>query len=625
MVLGFEDKLVSNLENFKLIESRETNEYYTEGEFYESLLKRVEICTVLINENKDILDIKLRPMLKGAGSLPCETVDSLFELSLRLYSYSNPLDMGISLEILEGITQWARDHEDKDRLIKYLYHAGFIYQQLNDRLIRYGLDIFKSKCRDKFYEAASYTKDYFNIESKQTRSYINRCLGNLYVICLNPSLSEPEEINAGVESFFANVDTALEFWNSKKVREFDPDMPWDQYVINSMQNTSSWIWMLSRHKHQLNDVELVRRVSKSCKFLLEQEKSSFLNDFWSSLQTEYAEFASKYCLDEISYAEMLDKVRAMFSATDINDYSNEGIYANLSIPIDLIRLFRAEDLEKVSFKDEVKQIVQRMHKFCKNFPVTGNKTLFARHMGTACKTMVEILDFDESVELILSLTAYTHLPTYAHSMMIQGLSKVMTNHILPSKPEYFIGICGASTASEVITKRQEIVELIGHAALCHDVGKILYLDKVAIFSRKLYDIEFDIIKGHANSDSLIKAIGDKMQLVVDVIAGHHKWHDNSRGYNEKFDATSTEFKSAINIITVADSIDAATDGIGRYYSNVLTLEAVINEIHEQAGSRYCPVISEALKDPALVAKLRECITAGRKRAYYKAYLKMRSG
>ena len=625
MVFGFEDKLVENLENFKLIESHTANENYTECEFYEILLRRVHSCKVIIDENKDILENRLRPMISDAKGLPLEAVDSLFELSSRLYSYTNPLDMGISLEILEGITHWARVHEDKDRLVKYLYHAGFIYHQLNDRLIRHGLDIFIDKCRDKFYEAASYTKDYFNIESNQTRSYINRCLGNLYVACLNPSLSEPEDISAGLKRFFENVDNALEFWNNKNVREFDPDMPWDKYIINSLQNTSSWIWMLSRQKHQLSDLPMIRRVSMSCKFLLEQEKSSLLNDFWGSQQTEFAKFASRYCMDEISYTEMLDKVRAMYLSTDFSDYSNEGIYTNLSTPIDLIRLFRAEDLVKESFKNEVKQIIRKMYKYCKDFPVTANKTLFARHVGTACKTMVEVLDFSESVELILSLTAYTHFPTYVHSMMIQGLSKVISNHILTTNPEYFIGICGSSTASEVITNRQEIIELIGHAALCHDVGKILYLDKVAIFSRKLYNIEFDIIKGHAYADSLIKASGDKMQLVVDVIEGHHKWHDNSKGYSEKFNTINAKYKSAINIITVADSIDAATDGIGRYYSNALTLEAVINEIHEQAGSRYCPVISDALKDPTLVDKIRESITGGRKRAYHKAHLRMRYG
>ena len=624
MVLGFEDKLVSNLENFKLIENSLPVEDYTESEFYESLLRRVENCTVLINENNDILENRLRPLLKDPGSLPLEAINSLFELSLRLYSFTNPLDMGISVEILEGITKWARAYKNTDLLIKSLYHTGFAYQQLNDRLLRHGSVVSFSKCYDSFHEAASFIRDYYIIDSKETRSYINRCLGNLYVISNDPTVTEPDELSASFNGFIEKVDNALNFWNNIKIRKFDPDLPWDKYVINAHLNVSNWLWRISRQKHRLNDLSMIRRVCESCTFLLNQDRSGLTNDLWPSGRTDYVKYASRYCMDEISYDEMLDKIREMYRCADNNDYSTDGLYTNLSTPIDLIRLFKSEDLSSTSVKREINQIIQKMNEYCKNFPSDGNKVLYSGYVGIACKTMGEVLDFEESVELILSLTTYTHLPTYVHSMMIQDLSKIIAGHILQAKPDYFVGMCGASTAAEVTANKQDIINLIGLAALCHDVGKILYLDKVAIFSRKLYDFEFEIIKEHSNADSLIKATGDKMELIVDMISGHHKWYDNSRGYSEKFDASYAMYKSAINIISAADSIDAATDGIGRYYSKVLTLDAVVNEIHEQAGSRYCPVVSDALKNPALIEKLRESITTGRKKAYYKAYLKMRN-
>ena len=621
-MLGFEDTLVNNLEKFKQIESQIIEEGYSEDDFFELLQKRVRSSTDLINENKDILENRLRPLLGNVGSLPQETVDSLLELSLRLYSFSNPLDMGISLEILEGVTEWARKHQDIDRLIKSLYHTGFAYQQLNDRLLRHGSAVSFSKCHDCFYEAASYAKDYFNIASKETRSYINRCLGNLYVISNSPTATEPDELSEGFKGFIEKVEAALDFWNNKKVREFDPDLPWDMYIINAHLNLGNWIWRISRQKHRLNDKLMIRRVCDSCKYLLEQEQSKVVTDLWPSGRTDFIKYASRYCLDEISYEEMLDNVRGMYHRANSNDYSADGLFSNLFTPMDLIRLFRAEDLSKASFKKEINQIIRRMYEYCKKFPAEGNKILFSGYVGSACKTMVEILDFDESVEFILSLTTYTHLPTYVHSMMVQEMSKIIASHIMSANPEYFIGMCGSSSIAEVIANKQEIIDLIGLAAFCHDVGKILYLDKVAIFSRKLYDLEFKIIKEHANADSLIKASGDKMQLIVDVITGHHKWYDNSRGYSEKFDPRSSDFKSTISIIIAADSIDAATDGIGRYYSKSLTLDAVLNEIHEQADSRYCPVVANALKDQALVATLQESITSGRKKAYHKAYLKL---
>ena len=622
MMLGFEDRLISNLEKFKFLESHIDSNEYTEDELYDFLQKRVMDCTVIIDENNALLSNELRPMLDGTKNLTPDVADSLFELSFKLYTFKNPLDMGLSLEILEGITKWAKEHNDTDRLVKSLYHTGFIYQQLNDRLSRHGSEAFRGKAYDCFSYAASHRNNYFNIESKETRSYINRCLGNLYVISRIHRITEPDEIRAAMNIFLAKIDDAFEFWNDKKVREFDPDMPWDKYIINAHQNMSSWIWLLSRQKYRLNDKYLIRRVCDSCMFLLQYEESGFINDYWTSHRTDYMEYATMYCLEEISYEEMLDYIRGMYLGADDYDYSRDGLYSNLSTPIDLIKLFKPEDLAKSCFKTEINLIIERMHNYCKNFPVSGNKVLFTYYVGTACKTMVDVLDFKESVELILSLTTYSHLPTYVHSMMIKEISQVIATHIMETKPEYFKEACDSSTASHMAKNMQNVIELIGHAAMCHDVGKVLYLDKVAIFSRKLYNFEFEIIKEHANADSLIDANNYKMQMIVDVIAGHHKWHDNSRGYDENFNSICAKYKSIISIITAADSIDAATDGIGRYYSKVLSLEAVINEIHQQAGSRYCPVISDALKHPSLVSKLDDLIKSGRKKAYYEAYRKM---
>ena len=619
MALGFEDRLVKNLEDFKTLSGYVFDEEVSFDEFHEKLQERVESCTRIIDENRAIMEKEFKPLLQDLGSLPKPAADSLFELQAKLYSFSNPLDMGFSLEILEILTRWAKKHQETDMLIKCLYHSGFIYQQINDKLKRFGVEIFREKCAQVFSEAASYNKDYFDIKSKETRSYINRCLGNLYVISHRLDFADEAELMKWMGDFFDKVDAAFDFWNNGVVREFDPDLPWERYIINAHQNTANWVWILSREKYWLEDMYLHRRVSNSCTFLLQLEDSAVLGDYWSPHRSEYMEYASEYCLGNISYQEMVDNVRAMYLSADDFDYTLSGMYANLSTPISLIMLIKPELKQGVSFQTEVKLIIERMHDYCKNFPPDGNKNMFMSYVASASKSMVEVLDFDDAIELILGLTINTHLPTYVHSVMVQELTSIIADYVLSSKPEYFIGIAQTSSTFDVTLNKNEVREITGLAALCHDVGKILYLDRVAIFSRKLYDFEFDIIKKHTNADGLIKAGNEKMQLVQAVISGHHMWYNNERGYG----SINDKYRAVINIVSVADSIDAATDGVGRFYSKAISLEGVIREIHEQAGSRYCPVIADSLRDGALVEKIREAITKGRKKAYYEAYLHMR--
>ena len=108
-------------------------------------------------------------------------------------------------------------------------------------------------------------------------------------------------------------------------------------------------------------------------------------------------------------------------------------------------------------------------------------------------------------------------------------------------------------------------------------------------------------------------------LAAGQISLHHRWYNNLNSYRESVECAGQKSRSVINLTAVADSIGAATDIVSRSYSNILTLEQVIDEIHQGAGTRYGPKISEALQDLGLREKVFTCITTCRKNAHYKAY------
>jgi HD-GYP domain-containing protein (c-di-GMP phosphodiesterase class II) len=75
----------------------------------------------------------------------------------------------------------------------------------------------------------------------------------------------------------------------------------------------------------------------------------------------------------------------------------------------------------------------------------------------------------------------------------------------------------------------------------------------------------------------------------------------------------------VHIITVADSIDAATDDIGTAYHEKKSLEDVVAEIKTESGRRYSPAVAEALDDEKLFAEIRRILDIERPAAFYTAY------
>ena len=52
-----------------------------------------------------------------------------------------------------------------------------------------------------------------------------------------------------------------------------------------------------------------------------------------------------------------------------------------------------------------------------------------------------------------------HKPTYVHSMMVAGLTRMFVKQMLKKSPERFVGVMGCKTVEEVRRSRIEICEL----------------------------------------------------------------------------------------------------------------------------------------------------------------------
>ena len=215
--------------------------------------------------------------------------------------------------------------------------------------------------------------------------------------------------------------------------------------------------------------------------------------------------------------------------------------------------------------------------------------------------------------------AAMHPPTYIHSYMVAKLSLCLTRHLLSANPAVFCGFPGCRTVEEVLEHKDKILDYAWHAALYHDIGKLYVLDTIAMYGRRLLDSEYVLLRSHPDKGAELASRFDTTKDYADVIRGHHVWYDGSNGYPEDFDVLHSPYKAIIDIVSVADCLDAATDSVGRSYRQGRTLAEFQEELKKGAGTRYAPYVAQLFEDPATYQDLSYLLKNGRKKLYDETY------
>ena len=166
----------------------------------------------------------------------------------------------------------------------------------------------------------------------------------------------------------------------------------------------------------------------------------------------------------------------------------------------------------------------------------------------------------------------------------------------------------------------DFLDLIDKCAMCHDIGKHFMIDIVSNSSRRLTDDEFAVIKSHPLNFELVCAHdfnkSDWEKCIRECAMLHHRWHNCQGGYPDR---TQTENRPFVDIIAIADSLDAATDSIGRPYGKGKTIDDLIAEFNELGGTRYSKEIAELLLEADVKKSVYEIITDRREEVNYRIY------
>ncbi len=608
MQLDFQTRLLHNAMQFATIGNEKLPPHLSAAEMFSILDQRTEKSRTLMEETNGIIETHLTPILQNPQALTDEEADAYTALADKLYSQAQMIDMGLAEAIHEALLVRARARADIPRTVHHLYWLGYIN-------IRRGA-YFADGAEIYFREATGYLDQYFTIDDKPTRMLLNRCLGNMYVAISGRRVNSDDYAD-----FFAAIDNARWFWTDPKVRALDPDFPWDAFVQNSHQNTCSWADRL--RTTLAGDRYLAERVYRSAEALYGQEDffESADGGLWPSSRTVYMISAAKYHLGVIDAREITENMRRLFDECKPGDYSQDGIFRMMHVSIYLLEYMRKiKNIPQQRLRAEEKRVSTRVLAYCKNLPEDADRYAINRAMAYFAPGMLRESDMRKTIDTMLMFTAFSHMPTRVHSAITAKTMRTIAAYFLRREPKRFIGIQGTETEEQVLAKQSDILMEVEVAGLSHDIGKLNHISTIATVSRAITEKERAVIQTHTEVGYGIIRDALPNGMTADVLRGHHKWYNGQGGYPENFDNTASPYRFIIDIAAVADSIDAATDGMGRSYTRQLTLDEVIQEIHQQAGTRYSPDIAAALDDPTLRGAIKKIITADREKAYYDAYL-----
>jgi diguanylate cyclase (GGDEF)-like protein/putative nucleotidyltransferase with HDIG domain len=242
-------------------------------------------------------------------------------------------------------------------------------------------------------------------------------------------------------------------------------------------------------------------------------------------------------------------VYGAFAAAMILGYRAVGVYGLLVfvLPLVLVRQTQAHHLVKTQrTQAQLRDAAQTIRE--QNVSLELANRLLRERSAAAMETLTATVDSRDAA-------------THGHSRRVQELSLAMGRQLGLSEPE---------------------LELLGHAALFHDIGKLAVPDAVLLKPERLSEDEWELMRTHVEEGARI--IG-RLGFLADAVPAirHHHEHWDGTGYPDRL--AGEDIPLGARVIHVAAAVESMlTD---RRYREARSLDEVLAELRNGVGSQFC--------------------------------------
>lgn len=559
----------------------------------------------LMQENNALLDEVL--FSRKASDLTPEEAASLEEFAAALFQYANSEDCGIAYRVRRLLLEHARLQGDDAVILRQLYHCGITLHYLNIRADEYGIDPFGAQVQAYFREGAEYIAHYEEFD-RESRSYIMRCVGNC-------RMAMPRLTRSQCRAYLEVSDWGMNLLCSPHYRELNPDLPWDNFEYSMHMDRMTLLAYLRTH----DDPKVAREVLCSAEYVYQKKVPGQGRDeriqHW---RIGYSYAAARFHAGVGPARDVVDELLYVAENTDADDYSPTAINNKL---LSTAYLFpyeqRMPPAERARYAKRIEAAETGSVEYLNRLPANQ----YPRVASAAVRELVEmqaVADKPYRRDLLLYLLA-AHKPTYVHSLMVANITRLLVRQLVEKDPAALVGALGCKSIAEVQQRKESLCLEAYEAGLYHDVGKSVTTMYIGVNARRLLDEEFTCIQLHAAFGfQLLCKTGHKDDFALAALY-HHCYCDGSGGYPQGLPPCPAHYKALVDALTVADSLDAATDDVGRCYTAAKPLSVLLGELRAQSGTRYAPAVVRLFDDPAFCADFEQELYAMRQSVYLDVY------
>lgn len=604
--------------------------FHNENEelWIERLMRKNMHLKQLLVENEELLNIYIRPFIEGKEKINEELKD-VFVDEIEKYVLETYSDMAAVIGIDRIVEDYIRKQGNLDDIIRYnKIMARFYGTENNTEMLK------KSLAYN--LEQLKYFERYSEIENWQTRrsilvSFFNTCIMNANLKESVP-LQNKKEIRHYAENILKYAKMAIKVYSDEEIRRMDGDkLDLDSFIdLTIYQACGGYIDSLVRDEDVY--MELVEYTAAGIDRIYNEAvmKAGSIYNIPDEIYCNYIKL--RYLTGKISLKEFVQKysdycIHILEHEKLVND---ENFYVSQYFRVCMYHLpgiLEYLDNSGISAEEEkrIKSVcMEKYFEFMETMPMLRASTVVnSAIVGSIPKIIKYMPDNISIYRFLLRVIVSRDEPTLLHASMVRQLSNIIFKAILEEEPELIVGTFGTENVAEVLEREEEFEDYLRQASLLFDIGKIECSHLVEKDYELLTDDEKELIYNHPQYGYNMVGEIKQMQEYRDVIIGHHKSYDGKSGYPKDFDNTQSPVKLIIDIISICDSMDAATDYIGRTYREPKSMSEFVGELMRGAGTLYNPDIVDIICDNRqLLKRLEYCCMEGRKRIYYETYYEL---
>ena len=534
--------------------------------------------------------------------------------------YSELTDLGpgpyddafMAVKIINLLIAFYRKKNNLSRLILLYNRLGFE-----------ALATYRMGCKpngklayDSYIKIISYAKEYASFTDYLVRRAIYVAYSNL--ICVMP------EYNLlSVDDAFIYLDKVMALYNSEEAKRLDGNSSEIKGIIEYIRENILSHDSLIPHATEMTKAKFCKLAREVYKEQCEKEGGEFainVRPLMANYRALYLEGRCEYT-DAVEYLLAYYKIRSsqeLSRKAKIPFADDEEYTFNTQLPQALIfDWLKDRQVDEDLRKRKTRELIDCVNKYYAKISRKNYSPFVNTNLTDWCFKHLCLLDtFEEKENTIFNIILHRQIQTFFHSHMVAMLSRMITDSVLENMPELLLPIYNLKSTDELYKRADDLRVFIRRCALYHDIGKTRMPNIINMQYRRLTNEEFEIIKQHPamGADSVDEDFDDYYPIIL----GHHKYHDGVTGYPIRFSTKDLRNKFVIDIITVCDTLDAATDYYGRNYAAKKDFSDVLKEMQSDSFDHYNPQIVDLIsRDKKLYGKIDALLSGGREEAYYK--------